>query len=134
MAFPSAEQDPAAVRTQFPSTILPLIFCSHKYCPSTAGYHTGKYSFDMFTHLRGQMENPTWTDKFLKGRYPPFHVRNPLSSLFPKHVLMMRTFRLDRTSPSGCSTACSTRPCLLVLEHKLRVQVARAYTWRWRRF
>jgi len=26
--------------------------------PSLAGYHTGKYSFDMFTHLRSTLDNP----------------------------------------------------------------------------
>ena len=26
----------------------------------SAGYHTGKYSFDMFTHLRASLDSPSW--------------------------------------------------------------------------
>lgn len=29
------------------------------YISSTAGYHTGKFSFDMFTHLRSTLDNPS---------------------------------------------------------------------------
>jgi len=44
--------------------------------PSGAGYHTGKYGFDMFTHSRGSMDTPGWLDKFLGLRYPPYTERN----------------------------------------------------------
>ena len=27
---------------------------------SSDGMHTGKYSFDMFTHLRASMDSPSW--------------------------------------------------------------------------
>jgi len=40
--------------------------------PSGSGYHTGKYSFDMFTHLRSTLDNPGFTDRLLWSRYPPF--------------------------------------------------------------
>jgi hypothetical protein len=29
------------------------------YVPSPAGYHTGKYSFEMFTHLRSTLDHPS---------------------------------------------------------------------------
>ncbi|KZT24852.1 NAD-aldehyde dehydrogenase [Neolentinus lepideus HHB14362 ss-1] len=40
--------------------------------PSGSGYHTGKYSFDMFTHLRACLDSPSWIDKILSPRYPPY--------------------------------------------------------------
>ena len=41
----------------------------------TAGYLTGKYAFDTFSHLRGTLDNPGWVDTLLlKGRYPPYTV------------------------------------------------------------
>jgi hypothetical protein len=57
-----------------------------------AGYHTGKFSFDMFTHLRSTLDNPSlfvsfrwlgWTlsdfsfpstERLLGSRYPPYDV------------------------------------------------------------
>jgi len=40
--------------------------------PSGSGYHTGKYGFDMFTHLRSSMDSPGWVDMLLSWRYPPY--------------------------------------------------------------
>ncbi|KXN84054.1 Aldehyde dehydrogenase, dimeric NADP-preferring [Leucoagaricus sp. SymC.cos] len=40
--------------------------------PSGSGYHTGRYSFDMFTHLRSSMDSPSWVDRVLSFRYPPY--------------------------------------------------------------
>jgi len=36
------------------------------------GAHTGKFSFDTFTHLRSSIDSPTWLDVVLKNRYPPY--------------------------------------------------------------
>ncbi|KAH7915323.1 Aldehyde/histidinol dehydrogenase [Hygrophoropsis aurantiaca] len=40
--------------------------------PSGSGCHHGKYSFDEFTHLRASMDSPSWIDKILGGRFPPY--------------------------------------------------------------
>ncbi|KAH9989638.1 NAD-aldehyde dehydrogenase [Russula vinacea] len=40
--------------------------------PSGSGYNTGKFSFDMFTHLRSTLDNPSFTERLLWSRYPPF--------------------------------------------------------------
>ncbi|KAJ3736030.1 NAD-aldehyde dehydrogenase [Lentinula guzmanii] len=40
--------------------------------PSGSGYHTGKYGFDMFTHLRSSLDAPGWLDMLLGFRYPPY--------------------------------------------------------------
>ncbi|KAJ3965707.1 Aldehyde/histidinol dehydrogenase [Lentinula raphanica] len=39
---------------------------------SGSGYHTGKYGFDMFTHLRSSLDSPGWVDMLLSFRYPPY--------------------------------------------------------------
>ncbi|KAF9785103.1 NAD-aldehyde dehydrogenase [Thelephora terrestris] len=36
------------------------------------GYHTGKYSFDIFTHQRSTLTMPNWMEIALAARYPPF--------------------------------------------------------------
>ncbi|KAJ8516845.1 hypothetical protein ONZ45_g5915 [Pleurotus djamor] len=41
--------------------------------PSGSGYHTGKYTFDMFTHLRSSIDSPGWIDKLLGARFPPYN-------------------------------------------------------------
>jgi aldehyde dehydrogenase (NAD+) len=71
--------------TEIPST-------DYLYVPSLAGYHTGKFSFDMFTHLRSTLDNPSLfvlfftgrrtlpnssllsTERLLWSRYPPYDV------------------------------------------------------------
>ncbi|KAJ7685591.1 NAD-aldehyde dehydrogenase [Mycena polygramma] len=40
--------------------------------PSGSGYHTGKYGFLMFTHLRASIDTPGWIDKILGFRFPPY--------------------------------------------------------------
>ncbi|KZS97992.1 NAD-aldehyde dehydrogenase [Sistotremastrum niveocremeum HHB9708] len=40
--------------------------------PSGQGAHTGKYSFDTFTHLRSTLDSPGWVDFILGGRFPPY--------------------------------------------------------------
>ncbi|KAI0319244.1 NAD-aldehyde dehydrogenase [Amylostereum chailletii] len=42
--------------------------------PSGSGSHTGKYTFDMFTHLHPTLDNPSWLDYVMGGRFPPFTV------------------------------------------------------------
>jgi aldehyde dehydrogenase (NAD+) len=42
--------------------------------PSGSGYHSGKYGFDMFTHLRSSLDSPSWVDTLLSWRYPPYTV------------------------------------------------------------
>ncbi|KIJ62191.1 hypothetical protein HYDPIDRAFT_95076 [Hydnomerulius pinastri MD-312] len=44
---------------------------------SGSGYHTRKYTFDMFTHLRSSIDSPSWLviDMALGSRYPPYTVR-----------------------------------------------------------
>ncbi|KAF5373695.1 hypothetical protein D9758_000769 [Tetrapyrgos nigripes] len=40
--------------------------------PSGSGYHTGKYGFDMFTHLRSSISPPGWIDMIMSFRFPPY--------------------------------------------------------------
>ncbi|KAI0261624.1 NAD-aldehyde dehydrogenase [Gloeopeniophorella convolvens] len=40
--------------------------------PSGAGAHTGKFTFDTFTHLRATLDNPRFTEYFVWPRYPPY--------------------------------------------------------------
>ncbi|KAF7970549.1 hypothetical protein HWV62_23721 [Athelia sp. TMB] len=47
---------------------------------SGSGYHIGKYSFDTFTHLRASMDSPSWIDKIIGGRFPPY-TKSKLTSL-----------------------------------------------------
>jgi aldehyde dehydrogenase (NAD+)/aldehyde dehydrogenase (NAD(P)+) len=39
---------------------------------SGSGYHTGKFGFLMFTHLRASIDSPGWMDKILGFRFPPY--------------------------------------------------------------
>jgi len=41
--------------------------------PSGSGCSTGKFAFDMFTHLRATLDNPGFMDYFLSFRYPPYN-------------------------------------------------------------
>ncbi|KLO15667.1 aldehyde dehydrogenase, partial [Schizopora paradoxa] len=36
------------------------------------GYHTGKFGFDLFTHLRATLDSPSWLDKIIGARYAPY--------------------------------------------------------------
>jgi aldehyde dehydrogenase (NAD+) len=36
------------------------------------GAHTGKYTFDTFTHLRSSLDSPSWVDKIIGLRFPPY--------------------------------------------------------------
>ncbi|KAG1748357.1 Aldehyde/histidinol dehydrogenase [Suillus paluster] len=40
--------------------------------PSGSGYHTRKFSFDMFTHQRASLDSPGWLDSLLTGKFPPY--------------------------------------------------------------
>ncbi|KAH9962980.1 NAD-aldehyde dehydrogenase [Russula dissimulans] len=54
--------------------------------PSGSGYHTGKYSFDMFTHLRSTLDNPSFTEHLLWSRYPPYNekkLKSFISTTYP---------------------------------------------------
>ncbi|TFK21603.1 aldehyde dehydrogenase [Coprinopsis marcescibilis] len=39
------------------------------------GQHTGKFTFDLFTHLRGSIDSPSWLDRILSFRYPPYTLK-----------------------------------------------------------
>jgi len=55
--------------------------------PSGSGYYRGKYSFDVFTHLRSTLDNPSFTECFLSSRYPPYNEKKKKSFVslnFPK--------------------------------------------------
>ncbi|KAJ8073899.1 Hexadecenal dehydrogenase [Marasmius tenuissimus] len=47
--------------------------------PSGSGYHTGKYGFDTFTHLRASFDSPKWADMFFGVRYPPYTSRSMIA-------------------------------------------------------
>ncbi|KAK7204235.1 aldehyde dehydrogenase 3I1 [Myxozyma melibiosi] len=40
------------------------------------GYYHGVHGFDAFTHTRTIVGPPTWLDKVMSFRYPPFHVKH----------------------------------------------------------
>ncbi|KAG5649774.1 hypothetical protein H0H81_002077 [Sphagnurus paluster] len=40
--------------------------------PSGYGAHTGKFTFDTFTHMRSSLDSPSWIDKIIGFRYPPY--------------------------------------------------------------
>ncbi|KAG8216922.1 NAD-aldehyde dehydrogenase [Butyriboletus roseoflavus] len=40
--------------------------------PSGSGYHARKFSFDLFTHQRASLDSPSWVDKILGSRFPPY--------------------------------------------------------------
>ncbi|KAF8221246.1 NAD-aldehyde dehydrogenase [Tricholoma matsutake] len=40
--------------------------------PSGNGVHTGKFTFDLFTQLRSSIDSPSWLDKIMGYRFPPF--------------------------------------------------------------
>lgn len=40
--------------------------------PSGSGYHTRKYTFDLFTHLRSSLDSPAWVDAIFGSRFPPY--------------------------------------------------------------
>ncbi|KIK21326.1 hypothetical protein PISMIDRAFT_104286 [Pisolithus microcarpus 441] len=42
--------------------------------PSGSGYHTRKYTFDLFTHLRSSLDSPAWVDAIFGSRFPPYTV------------------------------------------------------------
>ncbi|KAF9225706.1 NAD-dependent aldehyde dehydrogenase [Gyrodon lividus] len=42
---------------------------------SGAGYHTRKYTFDLFTHMRSSLDSPSWIDKILGSRFPPYSAK-----------------------------------------------------------
>lgn len=106
MGCPWVVSAPADVRARIPS---PKI----RHLPAClAGYLSGKFAFDTFTHFRGTMDNPGWVDSLiLSGRYPPYTVsprpisharevfpvrgtdvgpRRLLSSSQPKNVAFLR--------------------------------------------
>jgi hypothetical protein len=41
------------------SSYLDIVF-PHNLIERSDGFHTGKYSFDMFTHLRASLDSPGW--------------------------------------------------------------------------
>ncbi|RKL44884.1 hypothetical protein BFJ72_g3535 [Fusarium proliferatum] len=53
------------------------------------GYYHGKYGFMAFTHQRTILEIPTWMDKLMAFRYPPFDVKH-MSNFVVKNNLGFR--------------------------------------------
>ncbi|KNZ72494.1 Aldehyde dehydrogenase family 3 member B1 [Termitomyces sp. J132] len=53
--------------------------------PSGYGAHTGKFGFDTFTHLRASLDSPSWVDKIIGFRFPPYDKSklNMAYKLFP---------------------------------------------------
>ncbi|KAG8945726.1 hypothetical protein FRC04_000585 [Tulasnella sp. 424] len=49
----------------------------------TSGYgaHTGKFSFDTFTHHRSSIDSPAWVDKIFSFRFPPYTEKKLKQSL-----------------------------------------------------
>ncbi|KAF9528404.1 NAD-aldehyde dehydrogenase [Crepidotus variabilis] len=45
------------------------------------GFHTGKYSFDTFTHLRSTLDSPSWVDLVLSFRFPPYTDKKAAAAL-----------------------------------------------------
>ncbi|KAG6909490.1 hypothetical protein DXG01_017212 [Tephrocybe rancida] len=41
--------------------------------PSGYGAHTGKFGFDTFTHLRASIDSPSWIDRIIGFRFPPYN-------------------------------------------------------------
>jgi len=58
------------------------------------GMHTGKYTFDMFTHQRASMDSPSWVDFLLKFRFPPYNTNKTDATL-----RLMRSLPARPTGP-----------------------------------
>ena len=43
---------------------------------SGSGYYHGKYGLLAFSHLRTVVSLPTWLDRFMGWRYPPYDIAN----------------------------------------------------------
>jgi aldehyde dehydrogenase (NAD+) len=56
---------------------------------SGQGYYHGKYGFMAFTHQRTILEMPTWMDRLMAFRYPPFDMKN-MSNFVVKNNLGFR--------------------------------------------
>ncbi|KAF9265110.1 NAD-aldehyde dehydrogenase [Marasmius fiardii PR-910] len=75
--------------------------------PSGSGYHTGKFGFDMFTHLRASIDSPTWIDVIMKFRYPPYSSKNLsamsriLSTSLPKRPTAPPTPSVEQNGVNG---------------------------------
>ncbi|OJA12078.1 hypothetical protein AZE42_02179 [Rhizopogon vesiculosus] len=66
--------------------------------PSGSGYHTRKFSFDMFTHLRASLDSPGFIDSILGGRFPPYTAK---SEAFLKSSLGSKLPPRPRLSVAG---------------------------------
>lgn len=79
--FHSAVSVPADVRPNFFLPFFPLLPLISR---PTDGAHTGKFGFDMFTHLRSSLDSPSWIDMILAFRFPPYTVRDPPPPSIPR--------------------------------------------------
>lgn len=70
--------------------------------PSGYGEHTGKYTFDTFTHLRSSIDSPSWMDKFIGYRFPPY--------TDAKFKASQRLFPRIPPRPQGPPSATAVRP------------------------
>ena len=94
---------------------------------SSAGCHTGKFSFDLFTHLRSTLDNPGLfvifsvdkrtqpyslflsTERFLSSRYPPYNVSEYLTNGLWTDLLI-RTNNQEKKKKSFVSLSFPTVP------------------------
>ncbi|KAF7295551.1 hypothetical protein MIND_01095100 [Mycena indigotica] len=75
------------------------------------GYHTGKYGFEIFTHLRASIDTPSWIDKLLGVRYPPYTDKN---LDFIKKNLSQKLPSRPRAPPSGTTASSGARKWFLL--------------------
>ncbi|KAH9042524.1 NAD-aldehyde dehydrogenase [Lactarius pseudohatsudake] len=70
--------------------------------PSGSGYTSGKFAFDMFTHLRSTLDNPGIMDYIMKFRYPPYNEKKrKLFTTFMFPSLPARTAAGGNAAPKG---------------------------------
>ncbi|KAH8996357.1 NAD-aldehyde dehydrogenase [Lactarius akahatsu] len=70
--------------------------------PSGSGYTSGKFAFDMFTHLRSTLDNPGIMDYIMKFRYPPYNEKKrKLFTTFMFPSLPARTAAGGNAAPTG---------------------------------
>ena len=103
------------------------------------GMHTGRYSFDLFTHFRTTLDSPGWfvftlgwhlkntkrllsrIDLILKFRYPPYTVTKPFF-LKKFHLTHLMTLSILTRNPKNPMLPNLLDPCLRDLRghHQLR--------------
>jgi aldehyde dehydrogenase (NAD+)/aldehyde dehydrogenase (NAD(P)+) len=72
--------------------------------PSGYGAHGGKHGFDTFTHQRGTIDAPSWIDKVLSIRFPPYTDKN----LKVVNSTMVKKIPIPRPAPGQLVAMSST--------------------------